>query len=816
MTAPTTASPTPAPPTTEWPASAPGGGRESRWARWARPRVLVVAVVVVLVTTVGLIAVYSVLLDRMSDQVSKAQARSANLSNADRETLVLLQAVTQLGPDSDPDEIGLHRGVSGRQIVVSISSFDEGDPEVRELQDVRAQLAAFPWDRLVETRGRDDDLQRAAMAVVAQSEERINILRSGQEQQFYRVTAASLTANQRGQLALATLVTLVLGLGVAGITVVLRRSRSDVERAYAALKTEMAERRVAEEALRASEGRFRSLVQRASDLTIVTDDQGVITYVSPAVEALLGYRPVELLGVALLVHVEPGERADVATAITLLAERRGQLHTIELRLRTRDGRVRAVEAVCQNLVDDPDVCGLVWNGRDVTERRALESELTHRAHHDPLTGLPNRALLLDRLDERLAASEAARAQVGVAVIDLDGFKNVNDTLGHPAGDELLQVAAQRLLGCIREGDLAARLGGDEFAVMLSGVDRARAGAIARRMVEALHEPFTVAGHQLTVGASIGVAHGALDGTADDLMRDADIAMYVAKRTGKGRVSMFEPDMRIKASHRTRLQQELARAVERGEIDVAYQPIIDLHSERPMQLEALARWRRPGQPPVPAEVFIALAEESGAINKIGPEVLRQACHAAQGWRHLPGYGELGIAVNVSVHQILAGQLVDHVVEVLRESGLPPARLSLEITESAALGDSERVAAEFRQLQAMGVTIAVDDFGAGYSSLGLLMSLDVDALKIDRSLLDFDTTRRGSLVMAIAELGHTLGLRVVAEGVETPGHLHRAREACCDAVQGYHLSRPLEVGAVVEFLTTWAVVERTADRDPVAPG
>jgi EAL domain-containing protein (putative c-di-GMP-specific phosphodiesterase class I) len=291
-------------------------------------------------------------------------------------------------------------------------------------------------------------------------------------------------------------------------------------------------------------------------------------------------------------------------------------------------------------------------------------------------------------------------------------------------------------------------------------------------------------------------------------------MYVAKRTGKGRVSEFEADMRIRASHRTRLQQELARAVERGEIDVAYQPIIDLETERPMQLEALARWRRPGQPPVPAEVFIALAEESGAINRIGPEVLRQACHATQGWRHLPGYEDLCIAVNISVHQILSGQLVEQVVEVLRDSGLPPSRLSLEITESAALGDSDRVAAEFRQLQAMGVTIAVDDFGAGYSSLGLLTSLDVDALKIDRSLLDFDTTRRGSLVMAIAELGHTLGLRVVAEGVETPDHLQRAREACCDAVQGYHLSRPLEVGAVGTFLTTWAGAGRRVD--PVAQG
>jgi diguanylate cyclase (GGDEF)-like protein/PAS domain S-box-containing protein len=783
----------------------------SRWERWARPRVLIVAVVAVLVATVTMIALYSVLLDRMSRQVEQAQARSANLSNADREVLALLQFVTQLDAGSDPDELDLHRGVAIRQILVSEAAFDDddGDPQVGELQDVRAGLAAFDWDRLVATRGHDDGPRREAMALVARSEKRINLLRSEQEKHFYAVTRASLAANQRGQLALATLVTLVLGLGIAGITVVLRRSRSDVARAYAALKGEVAEREVAENALRASEGRFRSLVQRASDLTIVTDERGVVTYVSPAVEAVIGYRPQDVLDLPLLAHVAPQERADVATAITLLAERPGLVRTVEMRLCTRDGRTRSIEAVCQNLVDDPDVRGLVWNGRDVTERRALENELSHRAHHDPLTGLPNRALLLRRLDEVLAARAAAdpaRTGIGVALVDLDGFKNVNDTLGHSAGDRLLQAAARRLLECVRDGDLAARLGGDEFAVMLCDVGRDEAVTIAQRMVDVLHEPFTVAGHQLAVGASIGVVHGIAAESADDLLRDADIAMYVAKKTGKGRVEVFEADMRIAASHRTRLQQELARAVERGEIEVVYQPIIDLRATRPLMLEALARWRRPGQPAVPPDVFIALAEESGAINKIGHEVLRQACAAARGWRRLPGYADLCVAVNVSVHQILSGNLVDRVVEVLHESGLPAAGLALEITETAALGDTDRIAVDFARLQAMGVMLAVDDFGAGYSSLGLLTSLDVDALKIDRSLLDFDTTRRGSLVMAIAELGHTLGLRVVAEGVETAGHLHRAREACCDAVQGFHLSRPLEASAVAGFLMEWTGVDR----------
>ena len=775
-------------------------GGSSRWERWARPRVLIAAVVAVLVATVSMIVLYSILLDRMSKQVEDAQARSANLSNADREVLVLLQVVTQLGVDTDPQDIDVHRGVAGRQIAVSIASFDPDDPRVQELHDVRRDLSAFPWDRLADTRGRNDALRRQAMALVARSEERINVLRSEQEKMFYAVTKSSLTANQHGQFTLAALVTLVLGLGIAGITVVLRRSRSDVERAYTALKGEVDERRVAEEALRASEGRFRSLVQRASDLTIVTDERGVVTYVSPAVEALVGYRPEDFLELPLLVHVESAERADVATAITLLTERPGLVRTIELRLRTQDGRSRSVEAVCQNLIDDPDVGGLVWNGRDVTERKALESELNHRAHHDPLTGLPNRALLLERLAE--AQTGPTRRRLSMVVVDLDGFKNVNDTLGHAAGDELLQVAAERLLGCVRDDDVAARLGGDEFAFMICSVDRDDAVAIAGRIVEVLHEPFTVAGHHVTIGASVGIAHARGSASGDGLLRDADIAMYVAKRTGKGRVEVFEPEMRVKASHRTQLQQELARAVERGEIDVAYQPVIDLTTRRPAMLEALARWRRPGHPPVPADVFIALAEESGAINKIGVEVLRRACRAAERWRQLPGSDGLGIAVNVSVHQILAGHLAEQVVGALQESGLPPTRLTLEITESSALGDSDRVAAEFARLQAMGVCIAVDDFGAGYSSLGLLMSLDVDALKIDRSLLDFDTTRRGSLVMAIAELGHTLGLKVVAEGVETPQHLHRAREACCDAVQGYFLSRPLEEGAVEEFLTTWS--------------
>jgi len=477
------------------------------------------------------------------------------------------------------------------------------------------------------------------------------------------------------------------------------------------------------------------------------------------------------------------------------------VHTIELRLRTRDGQVRLVEAVCQNLVEDPDVGGLVWNGRDVTDRRAFEDELSRQTLHDPLTGLPNRVQLLNRLTEALRSEPGSESSVSVILVDLDRFKNVNDALGHPAGDELLRIAAQRLLGCVREGDTAARLGGDEFAV-LSGHSH-QATAIGRRIVDILSQPFTVAGQEVRVSASIGIAHRQGSEPAEDLLRDADIAMYVAKNRGSGRVEVFEPAMRVRASRRISLQQQLARAVDLAEIEVHYQPIIDLKTSRPTTLEALARWRRPDRSVVPADVFIPIAEETGAIIDIGREVLRQACHAVQLWRRtVPGHSDLGVAVNVSAHQVLSGRLVEHVAEALEDSGMPPSALTLEITESTALEDPDRVAAEFALLRRLGVRIAVDDFGSGYSSLGMLMRLTVDVLKIDSTLLDFDTTRQGSLVTAVAELGRTLGLTVVVEGVETPDHLARAFEAACDAAQGYHFSRPLAFEDVAGFFDGWS--------------
>jgi diguanylate cyclase (GGDEF)-like protein/PAS domain S-box-containing protein len=759
-----------------------------RWGPRLRQRLMVGAVGVVTVATVGLVAVNAVALGEVSDQVQNAQSRAASLGNAMRESLLLLQLVTALGETSTLDEVATHRGLLGRQFDVSAASYPPDAPEVREIAAIKAAVARFPWQRLPRVGGHDDPLRLSAMALTRQVEQRVNALRSAEEKRFYSATIEALDAKLRSQVGLGVLIALVLGLGSAAVLMITRRSRSDTARAY--------------EALRASEGRFRSLVQRASDLTVVTDRAGVVSYISPAAEALLGVPPDDLLDQPLLAHVEQGQRAAVADAVAFLAEQPGLVHTIELHLRTPDGRIRLVEAVCQNLLDDADVGGLVWNGRDVTDRRTLEDELMRQALHDPLTGLPNRALLLRRLGELMGGSG-----VSVLLIDLDGFKNVNDTLGHPAGDELLRTAAQRLLGCVRDGDTAARLGGDEFAVIVPAGRPQQAAAVGARIVDVLRSPFTVSGREVRVSASIGMAHGS-DG-ADDLLRDADIAMYVAKNSGKGRLVVFQPDMRTSATERTDLQQQLAKAVDLGEIEVHYQPIVDLVTLQTTALEALARWRRPDGSLMSPAVFIPIAEESGAIHDVGRDVLRQACRAAVHWRRtLPGRSGMSISVNVSVHQVLSGHLVDDVVAALADSGLPAADLTLEIVESTALEDADRAGAELARLQRAGVRIAVDDFGSGYSSLGFLMGLAVDTLKIDRTLLEFDTTRQGVLVNAVAELGRTLGLTVVVEGVETTQHLLRAREALCDAAQGYHFAPPMRFEDVAAFLSGEAGQVRAA--------
>jgi len=452
---------------------------------------------------------------------------------------------------------------------------------------------------------------------------------------------------------------------------------------------------------------------------------------------------------------------------------------VVLRRRTRSRLARAYGA-------------LVGEG---AERRALQGRRSQQAWHDALTGLPNRALYLRRLEEGMHRAGESGRTVSAVLIDLDGFKNVNDTLGHAAGDELLQRMAERLRGCVLDGDTVARLGGDEFAIVLPSGVPSDALAVSRRVIDALRMPVRVAGQEVAVSASIGIAHLDTQLAPEELLCDADIAMYAAKRGGKSRFEVFEQTMRDHTQWRARLEQRLARAVELGEIEVHYQPIVGLDSGRVTAVEALARWRHPEDGLIAPGVFVPIAEESGLIGEIGREVLRRACRAVRRWREsIPGSEDLAVTVNVSVRQLQSGDFSGHLVEALAESGLPPSGLTLEITESMLLEDSDTVAAELRTIRALGVRLAMDDFGAGYSSLASLLRTQVQMLKIDRTFLDLDTTSQGSLVRAVADLGRSLRLTVVAEGVETAEQLARVRAAGCDAAQGYFLSRPLpEPGA-----------------------
>lgn len=481
-------------------------------------------------------------------------------------------------------------------------------------------------------------------------------------------------------------------------------------------------------------------------------------------------------------HVKRSSENALASLVLLVIVLAGGW-LVMLRRRNRSRLVRAYSALLA----------------EVSERRTLQDQLSHQAFHDALTGLPNRAMFIRRLEERMRGGAGPVAPTSAALIDLDGFKTVNDTLGHAAGDELLQQIAVRLRGCLRTGDTVARLGGDEFALLVQADADHDVLAASARIIESLQTPIRVGGQEVLIGASIGIAHLDDQSTADDLLADADIAMYAAKKAGKSRYEVFRRDMRAQTLQRARMEQDLGRAIELDEIDVFFQPIVDLGTDRVVAVEALARWLHPEMGMISPAQFIPIAEESGLIREVGRHVLRRACRTVQTWREsLPGNENLSATVNVSVRQLLSGVFADHLLEALRESGLPPDKLTLEITESMALEESDAVTSELARIKDSGVRLAMDDFGAGYSSVTSLLRLQVDVLKVDRAFLEVDSRNRGTLIRAITELGHSLGLTVVAEGVATEEHLAHVRAANCDAAQGFLLARPMPEFDACEYL------------------
>jgi diguanylate cyclase (GGDEF)-like protein len=439
---------------------------------------------------------------------------------------------------------------------------------------------------------------------------------------------------------------------------------------------------------------------------------------------------------------------------------------------------------------------------------AAEAELRHRALHDPLTGLPNRTLLADRLEHALAACRDPAERVAVLLIDVDRFKHVNDSLGHPIGDQLLVALAQRLRACVRGGDTLARMGGDEFVIVAERVsDVAHALEIADRIADSWSLPLSVGDRSLHVTASVGVAVSAADASADELLASADAAMYRAKGQGGARSALFDDGLRKTASTQLRIEQELRRALERNELCLRFQPIVDPATLRCRSLEALARWQHPERGLVGPGEFIPIAEVTGLILPLGARVLELALEQLATWRReAPAFADVGVSVNVSASQLRQPTFVSTLRATLDRVGLPPSALTLEVTERALLRPDGPAVKTAHELRRLGVNLALDDFGTGYSSLSTLRSLPVTILKIDRSFLDGlgrDAADTG-VISGIMQMAAGARLTVVAEGVETEEQAHMLVSMGCDAAQGYHYARPLEADDAAAFVRRASLV------------
>jgi diguanylate cyclase (GGDEF)-like protein/PAS domain S-box-containing protein len=550
--------------------------------------------------------------------------------------------------------------------------------------------------------------------------------------------------------------------------------------------------------LQRSEARFRSLVQNSSDIVVVVDPAGRIAYESTAVQRVLGYAAGERLGGEIFDLIHPDDAGRVRTVLNGLAERDGGQATFQLRVCHADGSWRWMEGIGANLLGDPHVGGIVLNCRDISERKALEEQLEHQAFHDPMTDLANRALFADRVDHALTRlTRPGSGSLAVLFIDIDDFKTVNDSLGHSAGDALLRAVSERFRACVRPGDTAARLGGDEFGVLLEDANADSATRVAGRIQGAFTRPFAIEGRQLAVTVSIGIAStdtGAR--TADELLRNADAAMYTAKGRGKSRYEVFEPSMHARALRRLELRTELEQAVRRGEFRLYYQPVVDMRSGAATGVEALLRWQHAdGRLVMPGE-FVPLAEESGLIVPIGDWVLREACRQLATWQGSGAPESFTMAVNVSARQVRRPAIVDEVRVALRDAGVSPSCLILEVTESALIDDTEGTASTIQRLKDLGVRIALDDFGTGYSSLSHLRRFPIDVLKIDRSFVAAlgQAGDDAALVKSVLRLGQTLRLEVVAEGVETDEQLKRLVAMSGRLGQGYYFQRPVDGEAI----------------------
>jgi diguanylate cyclase (GGDEF)-like protein/PAS domain S-box-containing protein len=562
-------------------------------------------------------------------------------------------------------------------------------------------------------------------------------------------------------------------------------------------------------AARFVEERYASLIANASDVIMIVAADGILRFVSPASERMLGLKPEEITGKSLP-DIWVGEDADKLRMFLaeVAAAPSGTVGPVELRIERAATRY-VIEGVGSNLTADPAVQGLALNFRDISERKALEEQLRQLAFHDPLTLLANRNLFRDRVHHALALAQRENSSIAVMFLDLDNFKNINDSLGHDAGDRLLQAVARRIVKTTRSSDTVARLGGDEFGILVEGIATStEAERLADGIIETLSVPFPFDGMQVRVGASIGIAFSTPQAGAETLLSNADNAMYHAKGAGKNRHITFQPQMQDMLHERLRLEADIGRALAQEEFFLEYQPIIDLGTRSLLGVEALVRWRHPEAGVLMPARFVSVVEECGQIDKLGRWVLRQACRDLSGWRSaIPGGAGLRLAVNISGRHLQHGDLVHDVAQALHDSGLEPGSLVIELTESTIMSNTDANLERFHRLKALGVQLAIDDFGTGYSSLSYLHRFPIDILKIDRSFVSRLTNSDNGpeLASAVITLGETLGLDTIAEGIEVEAEVVALLALGCVAGQGFLFAR---AGSLEELTNSPFVARRSA--------
>ena len=728
-------------------------------------------------------------------QADSARTRSARVLNAERRVDRLHTTVLeQLARGTFPYVTVVNQGadVDEAQATASIAALQEGPAT----QDYAEYLRI---ETLVREMWRTANYGRAISIGALQLVPAFDVVRKDLED-------ARISLDQRAKTAGlwqsdGSLLTLLLG----GLLLVLMFRRA--ERA----RRRLIAREVTETALRGSERRFASMMSGSSDLVTVLDRDGRVTFQSSSIEQMLGWKAEDVIGHNIREFLDETHANTVIAVLEQAALGPDTPRTVDFQLRRFDGSMLRVEAVVIGRFDDPDIAGCLLNIRDQSERLILEEALRHQAFHDPLTSLPNRILFEDRLAHAFDRTARTGHSLCLLLADLDYFKDINDTYGHTLGDAVLAVVAERLTGAVRAEDTVARLGGDEFGVLIEEMKGEHDGLnAAERIIEALAEPVVVGDVEVFAHASIGIASGSAVGVSSEtteqlagqLLIDADLAMYEAKRQGRRGFQFYASSMQDGIKERMAMRSDLERGLSRGEFLLHYQPIVSIETGIVVGAEALVRWQNPERGLVPPMEFIPLAEQTGLIINIGHWVLAEACREAARWRPGAAGPAPYVSVNVSGSQLQQAGFVQEVRDVLSETGLRPARLVLEMTESALMEDSDGNVLKLERLRETGIRLAIDDFGTGYSSLSYLRQFNLDILKIDKSFIDAlgHDSKGSALVAAMVAMGTSLSMEVIAEGIEDPVQLLDLRTLHCDLGQGYLFAKPVPAPELVVMLAT----------------